>query len=105
MNDPPVTKSNECSSHLSGILSLIFSYISISIHQTELVNWISSIYVGTLGEIQRQSVCKGVYNALVKNFEKVESVEDVGKPQKRGTIRWRRAKFAAPAEQPVEETK
>ena len=61
-----------------------------SIHQTELVNWISAIYVGTLGEIQRQSVCKGVYNALVKNFEKVENGEEAGKPQKRGTIRWRK---------------
>ena len=54
------------------------------------MNWVSAIYVETLGEIQRQSVCKGVYNALVKNFEKVESEEEVGKPQKRGTIRWRR---------------
>ena len=63
-----------------------------SIHQTELVNWISAIYVGTLGEIQRQSVCKGVYNALVKNFEKVENGEEAGKPQKRGTIRWRKPK-------------
>lgn len=50
----------------------------------------SAIYVDTLGEIQRQSVCKGVYNALIKNFEKVENEEDIGKPQKRGTIRWRR---------------
>ena len=50
----------------------------------------SAIYVDTLGEIQRQSVCKGVYNALIKNFEKVENEEDIGKPQTRGTIRWRR---------------
>ena len=62
------------------------------------------MYVGTLGEIQRQSVCKGVYNALVKNFEKVESVEDVGKPQKRGTIRWRRSKTPDAAEQVTEDT-
>jgi hypothetical protein len=102
VNHLTVTKTNEYSTYLRCILSVILLYISISIHQTELVNWISAIYVGTLGEIQRQSVCKGVYNALVKNFEKVESVEDVGKPQKRGTIRWRRAKCAAPAE---EETK
>ena len=52
----------------------------------------SATYVETLGEIQRQSVCKGVYNALIKNFEKVENEEDVGKPQKRGSIRWRRLK-------------
>jgi hypothetical protein len=56
------------------------------------VNWVSAIYVETLGEIQRQSVCKGVYNALVKNFEKVENDDEIGKPQKRGTIRWRRGK-------------
>ena len=46
----------------------------------------------TLGEIQRQSVCKGVYNALLKNFEKVENEEDGNKPHKRGTVRWRRMK-------------
>lgn len=87
------------------ICIFIFAFIFISIHQTELVNWISAVYVGTLGEIQRQSVCKGVYNALVKNFEKVESIEDVGKPQKRGTIRWRRSKVPLSSEQVVEETK
>ena len=87
------------------IFICIFIFVLISIHQTELVNWISAVYVGTLGEIQRQSVCKGVYNALVKNFEKVESVEDVGKPQKRGTIRWRRSKVPLSTEQVVEETK
>ena len=82
----------------SNLISVFFAF---SIHQTELVNWISAIYVGTLGEIQRQSVCKGVYNALVKNFEKVESVEDVGKPQKRGTIRWRRPKNPVSSIDPV----
>ena len=73
-------------------LIIIFSLFLYSIHQTELVNWVSAVYVETLGEIQRQSVCKGVYNALLKNFEKVENEEDGNKPHKRGTVRWRRMK-------------
>ena len=84
-----LNKVHICFPHIDNF-SFFFNTFLNSIHQTELVNWVSATYVETLGEIQRQSVCKGVYNALIKHFEKVENEEDVGKPQKRGSIRWRR---------------
>ena len=62
-----------------------------SIHQTNLVEWVAKVYYASLGEMQSQSLRKGIYNALTKHYERVISTEeDLGKRQKRGTIRWRK---------------
>lgn len=67
--------------------------IILSIHQTNLVEWVAKVYYSSLGEMQRQSLRKGIYNALTKHYVRVLGVdEDLGKRQKRGTIRWRKQK-------------
>lgn len=78
------------------IQKLILIRLSIhfnSIHQTNLVEWVAKVYYASLGEMQRQSLRKGIYNALTKHYERVVGEdEDLGKRQKRGTIRWRKQK-------------
>lgn len=75
------------------ILTHQLSFASSSIHQTNLVEWVAKVYYASLGEMQRQSLRKGIYNALTKHYERVVGEdEDLGKRQKRGTIRWRKQK-------------
>mmetsp|Transcript_9394 Transcript_9394/g.9199 ORF Transcript_9394/g.9199 Transcript_9394/m.9199 type:complete len:268 (-) Transcript_9394:107-910(-) len=64
-----------------------------SIHQSALVDWVAKNYYVSLGELQRQSLRKGIYNALSKHFTRIggkSSLEGATKV-KRGTIRWAKA--------------
>lgn len=77
-------------SHNKYIFKSFFLYFLLSIHQCHMIEWIANSYYINLGGLQKQSLRKGVYNSLTKNFERVLAADDKGKRQKKGTIRWRK---------------